>query len=66
MSLSAPQALRWKDLNNDKRRVWGRVERFRRLRDEYHVMWAETELELSAIEAEIRALDRMRGVQSDG
>jgi hypothetical protein len=60
MTLSIAQADKRRDLMNEKRRLLGKVERYRRLRDEYHVMWAEAELELGAVTTELATYERMR------
>lgn len=60
MALSLAEADKRRDLMGDRRRVAGKVERYRRLSDEYRVMQAEAELELGAINTDLERLERMR------
>ena len=60
MALSIAQAVRRRDLINDRRRLQARVARNRRLSDEYKAMAAEDELALAAVEADFQAMERMR------
>lgn len=60
MALSEAEADRRTDLRNDVRRLRGRAARYERLSNEYKVMQASAEMELAAVETELRRLDKMR------
>jgi hypothetical protein len=56
VAFSEPEQLRHKHLTHDRARLRARVAQYQRLANEYRVMQADAELELGAIETELRRL----------